>query len=250
MCVVGQVAGVCEPTGFCSFPDTSCPSGQRYGEFAGEGLGEACVPAGDASGTGGTTGTGGNGGGSTTTTSGGVTSLVTTDPSTTTTDGETGQISGGTGSTTGMIDDTIGASMTIGESSGDSTGEEFPAPPCVDFNFGDANQAGAMIGNADIFGDNFSATCFNPTASDVVFYWVAPFDGTYAFEAVGEAGVEVAGALWTACDGSQIQCNHSSGATSTSRLTADAVAGDAFLYVVNAAGDGGSGFDMTISPED
>lgn len=33
-CDVG-VGGVCQPTGYCSFPDASCPSGQRYGEFAG-----------------------------------------------------------------------------------------------------------------------------------------------------------------------------------------------------------------------
>ena len=35
--------GQCEASGFCSFPDPACDSGRRYGEFAGDGLGGACV---------------------------------------------------------------------------------------------------------------------------------------------------------------------------------------------------------------
>ncbi len=35
--------GRCEATGFCSFPDSACASGNRYGAFAGEGLGGQCV---------------------------------------------------------------------------------------------------------------------------------------------------------------------------------------------------------------
>lgn len=35
--------GTCEASGFCSFPDGACPSGQRYGEHAGDGLAGACV---------------------------------------------------------------------------------------------------------------------------------------------------------------------------------------------------------------
>lgn len=37
------VDGTCEPNGFCSFPDTDCPSGSRYGEHAGAGLANTCV---------------------------------------------------------------------------------------------------------------------------------------------------------------------------------------------------------------
>jgi hypothetical protein len=36
-------AGVCQPNGFCSFPDETCASGQRYGEHAGRGLAGSCV---------------------------------------------------------------------------------------------------------------------------------------------------------------------------------------------------------------
>ncbi|HET6582037.1 MAG TPA: hypothetical protein VFG69_01295 [Nannocystaceae bacterium] len=43
-CVDAGVAGRCEPSGFCSFPDDGCPSHQRYGDHAGDGLGGSCVP--------------------------------------------------------------------------------------------------------------------------------------------------------------------------------------------------------------
>ena len=36
--------GTCEPEGFCSFPDTSCPSGRRFGELGGP-LAGTCVGA-------------------------------------------------------------------------------------------------------------------------------------------------------------------------------------------------------------
>jgi len=42
-CVADARAGSCEPTGFCSFADTSCGSGRRYGAHAGDGLGGLCV---------------------------------------------------------------------------------------------------------------------------------------------------------------------------------------------------------------
>jgi len=42
-CVDAGVAGSCEPTGFCSFPDATCPSMRRYGQHAGNGLGGMCV---------------------------------------------------------------------------------------------------------------------------------------------------------------------------------------------------------------
>lgn len=43
-CSVNGEAGTCEPDGYCSFPDASCPSGQRYGAYAGAGRAGMCVP--------------------------------------------------------------------------------------------------------------------------------------------------------------------------------------------------------------
>lgn len=43
-CEHDGVAGRCEPTGACSFPDSSCPSGRRYGSLSGA-LGDQCVGA-------------------------------------------------------------------------------------------------------------------------------------------------------------------------------------------------------------
>jgi cysteine-rich repeat protein len=39
-CTVG---GTCQPTGWCSFADATCPSGQRYSDAAGGGLAGVCV---------------------------------------------------------------------------------------------------------------------------------------------------------------------------------------------------------------
>ncbi len=39
--------GVCEPVGFCSVPNADCPgTGRSYGDSAGQGLSNTCVPAG------------------------------------------------------------------------------------------------------------------------------------------------------------------------------------------------------------
>lgn len=39
-----EALGRCEPNGFCSFPDDTCPSTRRYGTHAGDGLAGTCVP--------------------------------------------------------------------------------------------------------------------------------------------------------------------------------------------------------------
>lgn len=47
-CVHDGLAGTCEPGGLCSFPDGTCPSGKKYGEFAGDQSG-LCVEPGATS---------------------------------------------------------------------------------------------------------------------------------------------------------------------------------------------------------
>jgi hypothetical protein len=42
-CVDGGRLGLCQPDGWCSFPDDGCGSGQRYGAHAGDGLAGLCV---------------------------------------------------------------------------------------------------------------------------------------------------------------------------------------------------------------
>ncbi len=39
----GPSGGVCEASGFCSFPDGACDSGRRYGKYASAALASACV---------------------------------------------------------------------------------------------------------------------------------------------------------------------------------------------------------------
>ncbi len=42
-CAAGGEGGICQPTGSCSFPDESCPSGQRYGSEGRPALAGECV---------------------------------------------------------------------------------------------------------------------------------------------------------------------------------------------------------------
>jgi len=44
-CRTSTQAGRCEATGFCSFPDETCATGQRYAASAGDGLAHACSEA-------------------------------------------------------------------------------------------------------------------------------------------------------------------------------------------------------------
>jgi len=50
-CTRSGAAGVCQAAGYCSFPDQSCDSNQRYGELAPDELAGACVPVDEGSGT-------------------------------------------------------------------------------------------------------------------------------------------------------------------------------------------------------
>ncbi|MCA9659584.1 MAG: hypothetical protein KC486_14650 [Myxococcales bacterium] len=89
-CTHAGAQGVCEDSGFCSFPDESCASGRRYGEFSGNGLGGACVD-----------GAGSDSATSTATTSTGSTTEPTTsttdEPTTTTTAGGCSELGGSCG---------------------------------------------------------------------------------------------------------------------------------------------------------
>jgi hypothetical protein len=47
-CIDGRAGGVCESDGYCSFPDGTCESGRRYGEYAPPALASTCTPVPDA----------------------------------------------------------------------------------------------------------------------------------------------------------------------------------------------------------
>ena len=59
-CVQGEVRGTCQVSGVCSFPDSDCDSGHRFGEFAGA-VANMCVPE-DAGTSSGAESTGSSGG--------------------------------------------------------------------------------------------------------------------------------------------------------------------------------------------
>ena len=124
-CVSSPDAGICEESGYCSFPDAACPSGQRYGELSGPLRGQCTVPEEGTSSSSPTTlesdgGADGTGGTASTLTS------ATADES------STGALSVGTDSTGG--DWTTDGSSTEPASDDDSTGAGTVDPygPCRD----------------------------------------------------------------------------------------------------------------------
>lgn len=256
MCVIGSVAGQCQSTGYCSFPDTTCPTGQRYGELAGAGLAFGCVP-GDAaetdigSGSGGSSSTGAASNTTLGTSTDASASGMTTGVTVATTAGETGPISGGETSTSGMsgVTTNLTSASSSTESSASDSGMIEP-PPCADFNFEDAAQVGAMLPDITIFEDDFRQSCLQGNHADVVFFWVAPADGSYEFYADVDPslGIDVIGALWDGCDGMELVCDDDGGDVIDSRIVVDASAGEEFLWVVNAYGAVEAGFDVSIGP--
>gem|GEM_PF-2494848 len=118
--------GRCEVDGWCSFPDENCPSGRRYAEFSGDGLGNACVDmAADAS---------SSGGSGTTHAPDATTTLTTTsgvEPESSTTMAP--EASSGTSCGTDCDDSTTSSTSDALTSGGseDSTGS--PPEPCVGF---------------------------------------------------------------------------------------------------------------------
>ncbi|MEM6292622.1 MAG: hypothetical protein AAGA54_15225 [Myxococcota bacterium] len=106
----GNGAGSCQPNGFCAFPDAMCPSGQRYGDLAGGGFANACVPLDEETSGGDTDGevTGTSGAG----TSGPMpaTTLTTAaDSTSTTTDATTTALTSASGSSSGPAEDESGS---------------------------------------------------------------------------------------------------------------------------------------------
>ena len=119
-------SGQCELSGYCSFPDESCPSGRRYGDAAGGGFSGKCVRSDDAS----------------TETSLGSSSGGTTEPSTTTLDTTTGTDSTSTSSSSSPTASTSTTSTETGTSTTTSTVTTEPASESTDDSSGDGCAAG------------------------------------------------------------------------------------------------------------
>jgi len=148
-CAADGVLGVCQPSGFCSFPSDECASHQRYGAHAPHGLAGMCVPSVDDADT--SSGEAGEAGEAGTLPDPGTSSAGETDPAvsagTQGDDGSTGddaasEDSGGAQEST--TDATTGAPSTCGDGivddgewcDGDIEGEEEDDElSCVDVGF-------------------------------------------------------------------------------------------------------------------
>jgi hypothetical protein len=132
-CVFKGVQGTCEATSYCSFPDDDCESGKRYGEYAGDGLQDECVPVDGGSGdTSGDDGSGDDGSSD----DGSGDDGSSDDGGTTGTDG--GGTSGtgtGTDTSTGTPDDCGNGTIDPGE---DCDGDELGSATCSSVGAGNA----------------------------------------------------------------------------------------------------------------
>lgn len=141
--------GTCQPTGFCSFPDTTCPSEQRYGSLAGDRLADTCVPESDSS-----------------TSDDATSSVAMTAGSSTSNTSTTGSTSVGsvdTGSTDSSGPSGPGSSES---SSSDGTGGPDPLGPVVWYRFDEVD--GGVIVDASGNGiDGSCAVCGNVVAGAV-----------------------------------------------------------------------------------
>lgn len=117
-----QPGGQCEASGYCSFPDAACITGQRYGDAAGEGLSQRCVPAEEGSTSEATT---------TTTTASTSPTGVSTLGSTMTDDSTSSAGSSTSGTTQGVTISTSGSSSSS-DSSDSSSGASDSSPTGAD----------------------------------------------------------------------------------------------------------------------
>jgi hypothetical protein len=152
----GGVGGVCQPEGVCSFPDDTCPSGQRFGAHSG-GLSNECVPT--------TPGTG-------------ETTAVSTDPASSGDGDPTLDVTGGdtqaaSSSGIGPLDDTAASESTTSPA---TTGDEVDPSLLLWFTF-DGDGGDALTNDGALGG---AATCYMgtcPVLVDGPVGMAAQFDG-------------------------------------------------------------------------
>lgn len=134
-CSDGTASGTCEASGYCSFVDDACPSGQRYGGLAPAGLARMCVSPTDT-----TAGTEGDDGSSPLTSTSGA-DATSTSPGTSSPTTTLPVDPGSTGESIGE-DDATGPSATESGSSngedGTTSGTTGPPVPMCEVTFADA----------------------------------------------------------------------------------------------------------------
>ncbi|MBV1861383.1 MAG: hypothetical protein KUG77_23390 [Nannocystaceae bacterium] len=113
-CASAGGGGVCESTGYCSFPDPACDTDRRYGDLAPSGLAGTCVPQ--------TQGTGSSSGSASTSGA----SIGSTDPTL------VGSTSSGTGPLTTETDPSATASTSTGSTEGTEGSSTTDTPACCD----------------------------------------------------------------------------------------------------------------------
>jgi hypothetical protein len=188
-------AGVCQPNGFCSFPDEACASGQRYGEHAGRGLAGSCVSQtddGDDDAAGSTTSA--TSGVSDTSATSGVTSAADTGETASTVTSSTLTSSTSTGdSDDGHTSDTTTSVQTTGlEATDEDTNTTGSPLPCffeTDFEDGSTPEGWGVGGDLDVVVSDGMLGMQLVSSAEGVYGWA--YSGNFDFtgrELVAEIG--------------------------------------------------------------
>ncbi len=158
----GSGNGTCQSNGFCAFPDAMCESGMRYGDLAGGGFANMCVPMDE--------------GGSTSSLGGSGSVTATTDVTTTLTPGDS------SGDTSGSAP---GTSDTTEDDSGTTTGVSQSCEVFFDDDFGDdlprhwsvVGSGSVLIGGGNL---DFVLSRSEPNSPIVIRHTsVVTFDGVW-----------------------------------------------------------------------
>ena len=114
-----------------------------------------------------------------------------------------------------------------------------------------ATGASVFSGTTVAMGDDIELACTSGGSPDVVYEWVAPSAGTFAFDTAG-SNFDTAIALFDACDGNETQCNDDAEADDLgllSRVTETVTMGQSVFVVVEGFGETNAGdFVININP--
>jgi hypothetical protein len=214
-CRRGAVDGVCQSSGYCSFGDNACPSGQRYSKLSGDGLSGTCVDNSPTD----------------------ATDTLDTESSSATTavDGSDGTISDT------MDDSTVGDELeTLRDSTTSDSGDPIPLPVCADYNLGSAMGDIVAEGSTASAAHEWRSDCGGGQSPDEVFRWVAPETGTYSFS-LEHSTFNTVLSLVETCDGPELSCNNDDGPGGYwSRIDHTVMAGQELIIVVDGYYDQGN----------
>ena len=137
-----------------------------------------------------------------------------------------------------------------GSSSGVDSGEPLPDSACVEVDLGQA------LGPVDMRtlarqDDDFTSSCGDDDAPDVVYAWTAAVTGTYRFRAVGDLDSSLSLQLRESCNGDELRCSAELFDAFSETTFYDFEQGESVLVIVDSSpgDDGAFSLEIVLVPE-